>query len=97
METCDTYLSQESMRELTDRLQRIEGQIRGIRKMIEERRNCNEILIQISAVKSAINSAALFLLEEHFNSCVKSGVGQGDVKALEDFMKAIRQMVKGNC
>jgi DNA-binding FrmR family transcriptional regulator len=95
MERCELYLSEESVQELMRRLSRIEGQVKGIRRMLEEGRSCDEILIQMSAVKSAISSMAMFLLEEHFNSCVKPGVESGNVKALEDFMRAVRQLVKG--
>lgn len=95
MERCEVYLSEESVQELMRRLSRIEGQVKGIRRMLEEGRSCDEILIQMSAVKSAISSMAMFLLEEHFNSCVKPSVESGNVKALEDFMRAVRQLVKG--
>ncbi|GAB6078404.1 metal-sensitive transcriptional regulator [Hydrogenobaculum acidophilum] len=97
MRSCDVYLSQEMSQELIKRLSKIEGQVRGIQKMVEEKRDCNEILIQISAVKSALNSVMLLLLEEHFNSCVKPSIESGDMKGVEEFIKAIKHLVKGGC
>lgn len=59
MERCDVYLSEESVKELVNRLSRIEGQVKGLQKMIQEKRSCDEILIQISAVRSALSSVAV--------------------------------------
>ena len=97
MEKCDVYLSEESVEELLKRLSKIEGQIRGIQKMIKEKRSCDEILIQISAVKSALNGVAIKLLEDHIESCVKPRVLSGDTKALEEFLEAVKKMIKGGC
>jgi|OSPMetMinimDraft_2_1075162.scaffolds.fasta_scaffold03497_2 DNA-binding FrmR family transcriptional regulator len=97
METCKVYLSQEVGQELLRRLSKIEGQVRGLQKMIEEKRDCNEILVQLSAAKSALNSVAILLLEGHFNSCVKPSIEAGDMQAVENFIKAIKHLVKGGC
>ncbi|RLJ70742.1 DNA-binding FrmR family transcriptional regulator [Hydrogenivirga caldilitoris] len=97
MKGCDVYLSEESVKELTSRLSKIEGQIRGIQRMIQEKRSCDEILIQISAVKSALNGVATKLLEDHVQSCVKPSVEAGDLKALEDFLEAVKKLIKGGC
>ena len=97
MERCDVYLTQESMEELLRRLSRIEGQIRGIQRMVKEKRSCDEILIQISAVKSALSGVAVKLLEDHVESCVKPSVEAGDTKALEDFLDAVKKLIKGGC
>lgn len=97
MERCDIYLSEESVKELVSRLSKIEGQIKGLQKMIQERRSCDEILIQISAVRSALNSVAVKLLEEHVQYCVKPSVEAGDIRALEEFLDAVKKLVKGGC
>ncbi len=97
MQRCKIYLPDESVRELLERLSRIEGQVRGIRRMIEEKRSCDEILVQISAVRSALGSVASKLLEDHVESCVKPSVEAGDLKALEDFMEAVKKLIKGGC
>ena len=59
------------------RLRRIEGQVRGIAKMIDEDKYCIDVLTQISAVNSALQSVALGLLEEHLNHCVTQAVAEG--------------------
>ncbi len=97
MEKCDFYLSQETIDKLLMRLSRIEGQVRGIQKMIKEGRNCDDILVQISAVKSALNSVAIKLLEDHIESCVKPAVESGDIKSLESFLETVKKLIKGGC
>ena len=61
----------------TKRLRRIEGQVRGIAKMIDDDKYCIDILTQISAVNSALQSVALGLLDEHLNHCVTNAVAGG--------------------
>ena len=97
MEKCDVYLSQESIEELLQRLSRIEGQIRGIQRMIREGRSCDEILIQISAVRSALSGVAVKLLEDHVESCVRPSVESGNLKALDDFLEAVKKLMRGGC
>ncbi|MDR7330207.1 Copper-sensing transcriptional repressor CsoR [Corynebacterium guangdongense] len=79
------------------RLKRIEGQARGIHRMIDEDQYCIDILTQISAVNSALENVALALLEDHVTHCVRDAAGADgeelDAK-LEEAMKAIRRMVK---
>jgi len=59
------------------RLRRIEGQVRGVIKMVEAGNNCEELLIQISSVRSSVNKAGQFLMEEHINNCVIDGIRKG--------------------
>jgi DNA-binding FrmR family transcriptional regulator len=69
---------------LTNRLRRIEGQVRGIERMIEEDRYCIDILTQISAVTTALDGLALKLLESHVGTCVATALASGDeVEAAE--------------
>ncbi|RMA97589.1 metal-sensitive transcriptional regulator [Hydrogenothermus marinus] len=97
MNKCDVYLSDEAMKELLSRLSKIEGQIRGIQKMIKNKRSCDDILVQISAIRSALKSVGERLLEEHVEFCVKPRVEAGDIKALEDFLQAVKKFSKGGC
>ena len=97
MQKCEIYLSEESIEELLKRLSRIEGQIRGIQRMIREKRSCDEVLVQISAVRSALSSVAVRLLEDHVESCVKPSIEVGDGKALDDFLEAVKKMIRGGC
>lgn len=66
---------------LTKRLHRIEGQVRGIERMVEDDRYCIEILTQISAVNTALESLAFKLLDDHVNHCVADALASGDEKA----------------
>nr|WP_090346026.1 metal-sensitive transcriptional regulator [Mycolicibacterium malmesburyense]CRL78615.1 transposase [Mycolicibacterium malmesburyense] len=79
------------------RLRRIEGQVRGIAKMIEDDKYCIDVLTQISAVNSALQSVALGLLDEHLGHCVAQAVAeggdQGDAK-LAEASAAIARLVR---
>ena len=79
------------------RLRRIEGQIRGIAKMIDEDKYCIDVLTQISAVNSALQSVALGLLDEHLGHCVTQSVAEGGDEAdakLAEASAAIARLVR---
>jgi DNA-binding FrmR family transcriptional regulator len=79
------------------RLRRIEGQVRGVAKMIDEDKYCIDILTQISAINSALQSVALGLLEEHLNHCVSHAVAEGGEEAdkkLAEASAAIARLVR---
>ena len=65
---------------LTKRLHRIEGQVRGIERMVDDDRYCIDILTQISAVNTALESLAFKLLDDHVNHCVADALASGDPK-----------------
>ena len=69
---------------LLKRMNRIEGQVRGVAKMVEENRYCVDVLTQISAVQSALDALALQLLESHTKGCVRSAIRSGDGDAAID-------------
>ena len=79
------------------RLRRIEGQVRGIAKMIDEDKYCIDILTQISAVNSALQSVALGLLDEHLGHCVSNAVASGGEDAsakIAEASAAIARLVR---
>lgn len=80
-----------------NRLKRIEGQARGLQKMVEEEKYCIDILTQISAMTSALESVALGLLDEHLNHCVlhaaQAGGPEGEAK-IKEASQAIARLVK---
>jgi DNA-binding FrmR family transcriptional regulator len=79
------------------RLRRIEGQVRGIAKMIDDEKYCIDILTQISAVNSALQSVALGLLDEHLGHCVSRAVAEGGQEAdtkLAEASAAIARLVR---
>jgi DNA-binding FrmR family transcriptional regulator len=79
---------------LARRINRIEGQVRGIGKMIDEDRYCVDILTQVSAVRSALDALALGLLDRHLHGCVQRAVrtGEGDA-AMDEAMDVVRKFV----
>lgn len=76
------------------RLALIEGQIRGINKMIDENKTCEEILTQMSAVESAIRSAARELLKDHLNHCVTESIERGEKETLLQFNKILDKYLR---
>jgi DNA-binding FrmR family transcriptional regulator len=80
---------------LVKRLNRIEGQVRGIRRMIEEDRYCIDVLTQVSAVQAALDALALQLLEQHLHGCVQQAVrsGEGD-RAIQEALGVIRKFAR---
>jgi DNA-binding FrmR family transcriptional regulator len=77
------------------RLKRIEGQTRGIQKMVDEDRYCIDVLTQISAVQAALDKVALGLLDEHVKHCVVGGQGPGSREELTDeLMGAVGRLFK---
>jgi len=66
----------------------------GIKKMIEEGRDCSEILIQLSAVRSSINNIGKIVLHDHINNCVVDAVETGDKKVLEELDSAVDKFLK---
>ena len=70
--------------ELLARLNRIEGQVRGIKAMVEQDRYCADVLQQIAAVKSGAYAIALLLLADHMRGCVASAMSEGDVDGATD-------------
>ena len=80
---------------LARRINRIEGQVRGIGKMIDEDRYCVDVLTQVSAVRSALDALALGLLDRHLHGCVQRAVrtGEGDA-AMDEAMDVVRKFVR---
>ncbi len=74
--------------ELRNRLARIEGQVRGVSRMVDEDRYCIDVLTQVSAVQAALDKVALGLLDEHVKHCVVGGHGPGSQEQLTDEMMA---------
>jgi len=76
---------------LKTRVNKIEGQIRGIGKMIDNNAYCVDLLTQISAVKSALGSLSRIILENHIETCVAEGVKQGDKSVIEELNGLIKK------
>ncbi|MDB8789628.1 metal-sensitive transcriptional regulator [Romboutsia sp. 1001216sp1] len=74
---------------LIKRLKRIEGQVKGIQNMIEEERYCVDILVQISAIRSAINKVGTIVLENHIKGCVSHTIKSGNEEVTEDVINEL--------
>jgi DNA-binding FrmR family transcriptional regulator len=79
---------------LTKRLHRIEGQVRGIEKMVEDDRYCIDILTQISAVNTALESLAFKVLDDHVNHCVADAISSGDKEVATEKSKELLEAVQ---
>ena len=77
------------------RLQRIEGQVRGLQKMVEDDRYCIDVLTQVSAVKAALESVALLLLADHTEHCVAEAIRSGEGKQkVRELNEAVERLVR---
>ena len=86
--------SEEEMRRLCNRLSRIEGQVRGIKAMVQEERYCTDILVQVSAVQSALNGFCKVLLSNHIKTCVVQDIKEGkEEEAVEELCETIKKMM----
>ncbi|HHY78349.1 MAG TPA: metal-sensing transcriptional repressor [Clostridiales bacterium] len=89
-----TYRPDKMKASLISRLNRIEGQIRGIKGMIEKDAYCDDILNQIASVQAAMNSVSKLLLENHMKSCLISRVQAGEMEVVDELLKTIEKMMK---
>ena len=75
------------------RLNRIEGQVRGIKKMVEEDRHCDEILIQISAIAKALKSLGWEVLENHMRTCMVEDIQKEELETIDEVLYYFRRLV----
>jgi len=87
-----------SKEDYSKRLRRIEGQVRGIQRMIDEDQYCIDVLTQVSAATKALQAVAVGLLDEHVRHCVRNAVTEGDEASIDakitESMQAIERLVK---
>lgn len=84
----------EEKKKLMNRLNRIEGQIRGIQKMLENDAYCNDILVQSSAVSAAMNAFNKELLSSHIHSCVVRDIQEGKTEVVDELMNTLQKLMK---
>lgn len=77
-----------------NRISRAIGHLEAVKKMVEEGRDCSEVLTQLAAVKSAINNTGKVILQDHIEHCIIEAIENNDEKAIEDLNKAIGRFVK---
>ena len=86
--------SHEHTKAVINRLSRAIGHLESIKKMVENGRDCSEVLIQLSAVKAAINNTGKVILQDHIQHCLVVAIESGDRKEIEELNKAIDRFIK---
>jgi DNA-binding FrmR family transcriptional regulator len=86
--------SEKEYKSLINRLNRIEGQIRGIKGMVEKSAYCPDILIQVSAVNSALNSFSKELLANHIKTCVKNDIKNDNDETIDELIITLQKLMK---
>lgn len=86
--------SPEEYKDLIHRLNRIEGQIRGIKGMVERDAYCTDILVQVAAVSAALNSFNRVLLENHIKTCVTRDIKEGKEETVEELVAVLQKLMK---
>ncbi len=81
-------------KQVLNRMSRAIGHMESIKRMVEDGRDCSEVLIQIAAVRAAINNIGKIILEDHINHCVVDAVETGDMQVLKDLEDAINKFIK---
>lgn len=92
--TRSTHRSPEEKKKLINRMKRIEGQVRGIIKMVESDTYCNDILIQSAAVNAAINAFNRELLSAHIHTCVTRDIREGKDETVDELMTTLQKLMK---
>jgi len=83
-----------SRKEVADRLSKIEGHVHGIRKMVDEDRGCSDLLIQIAAVRSAMDKVAKIILEDHIETCVLDAMKSGKAdESMAELKEALSKLL----
>lgn len=86
--------SPEEYKSLINRLNRIEGQIRGIKGMIEKDAYCTDVVVQVAAVNAALNSFNKVLLSEHIRTCVAQDIRDGKDEVIDDLLQTLQKLMK---
>lgn len=86
--------SEKEYKDLIHRLNRIEGQIRGIKRMVEEDAYCPDILVQVSAANAALNSFNKVLLANHIRTCVAEDIREGKDETVDELVKTLQKLMK---
>jgi len=87
------YHSAEERKRQINRISRIIGHLQHVKGMIEEDQDCADVLIQISAVKSALNGLGKEIINEHISHCIVHALEDGDIRYIEEFQKAIERFM----
>lgn len=84
----------ENTRAVLNRLSRAIGHLQSVKRMVEEGRDCSEVLVQIAAVRSAIDNTGKIILQDHLKHCIIDAAQEGDLQAIDDLCQAIDKYMK---
>ena len=88
------HRSEKEYKDLMNRLKRIEGQVRGLQKMLEANAYCPDILVQVSAVNCALNSFSKTLLASHIRTCVVEDIHSGHEETIDELVATLQKVMK---
>ncbi len=91
-----TYLTPELVENLTARLKRLEGHVRGVNRMLNEQKSCEDILVQLTAIKAALNQITIKLLEAHVQMCVADYLQDENTEALDRLQDALAVVLRNS-
>lgn len=97
MEECcnkKTIRGENEKKLINNRINRIEGQLKGIKKMIESDTYCNDVLIQLSAVENSVKSLSNYILENHLYSCVTKDLENGNIEIIDELISLFKKFNK---
>lgn len=89
-----TYRAEEEKKLINNRLNRIEGQIRGIKRMVQEDTYCNDVLIQLSAIQNSVKSLSNHILENHLYNCVTEDLEAGNLATIDELISLLKRFNK---
>lgn len=88
------HRTEEEYKALTNRLSRIEGQVRGVRNMLESDAYCTDILVQVSAIQAALNAFNRELLANHIRTCVADDIRKGNDEVIDELVATLQKLMK---
>ncbi len=88
------HRNEKEYKDLMNRLNRMEGQIRGVKRMVEEEYYCVDILTQVMAIQSALNSFNKVLLSNHIKTCVVDDIRSGNEEVIDELLKTLQKIMK---
>lgn len=88
------HRNDKEFKDLINRLNRIEGQVRGVKGMVEKEAYCVDILTQVSAIQSALNSFNRVLLSNHIRTCVVEDIKKGDEEVIDELLNTLQKLMK---
>ena len=88
------HIQQENQKAVVNRLARAIGPLEKVKRMVEEGYDCSEVLVQLAAVRSAIENTGKVILQDHMRHCMVDAVAAGDAEAIEDLCQAVEKFMK---